>query len=107
MIAAPLLAAVLCVGLASPAVDAPDTVYEAVVTGMSCGGCKREVKDILTKLENVKAVDCADWKTGKVTITMNGAKTLAKSTVEAAFKGTKFGLTSLTEKAAESKPARG
>jgi hypothetical protein len=51
----------------------------------------------LLKLENVKAVDC-DVKGGKATITMNGAKTLSKTCVEAAFKGTKYCLTSMTEK---------
>jgi copper chaperone CopZ len=87
------------------ATAAPDRVYDAVVTGISCKGCARELSDLLTKIEGVKSIEVVDVKAGKATITMKGEATLDKAAVEKALKGSKFGLTSLEEKkAAESKP---
>jgi copper chaperone CopZ len=98
------LLALTLVGSPSLASQPPDTIYEVVLSGITCKGCKREVSDILTKIENVKAVD-VDVKAEKATITMKGAVTLDRATVEKALKGTKFALVSMTEKkAAESKP---
>jgi hypothetical protein len=51
----------------------------------------------LLKVDNVKEVEC-DVKGGKVTVTMHGAKALTKASVETAFKGTKYCVTSVSEK---------
>jgi copper chaperone CopZ len=86
------------------AVAAPDRVYTAVITGMTCKGCAREVNEFLVKVEGVKAAD-VDFKAGKATITMKGDATLDKAAIEKAFKGSKFGVTSVEEKKApESRP---
>lgn len=45
----------------------------------------------------MKDAEC-DVKGGKVTLTMNGNKTLARATVDTAFKGTKYCVTSMTER---------
>ena len=83
---------------------APDRVYTAVVTGMTCKGCAREVNDFLVKIEGVKAVD-VDFKAGKATITMKGETALDKAAVDKALTGSKFKVTSLEEqKAPDSRP---
>ena len=86
------------------ALQAPDTVYEIVLTGITCKGCRREVTDLLTKLENVKAVE-VDVATEKATVTMKGSAKLERAALDKALKGTKFGVVSMTEKKApESRP---
>jgi copper chaperone CopZ len=83
---------------------APDRVYTAVITGMTCKGCAREVNDLLVKIEGVKAVD-VDFKATKATITMKGELALDKAAVEKALTGSKFAVTSVEEKKApESRP---
>ena len=89
---------------AEPVVIAPDRVYTAAITGMTCKGCAREVNDFLVKIEGVKAVD-VDYKAAKATITMKGEAALDKAAVEKALKGSKFAVTSVDEKKApESRP---
>jgi copper chaperone CopZ len=89
---------------AEATVVAPDRVYVAVITGMTCKGCAREVNDFLVKVEGVKAVD-VDYKATKATITMKGETALTKAAVDKALEGSKFKATSLEEqKAPESRP---
>ena len=86
---------------------APDKVYTAAITGMTCKGCAREVNDFLVKIEGVKAVD-VDFKAGKATITMKGETALTQTAVEKALSGSKFRVTSVEEKKApESRPQQG
>jgi hypothetical protein len=49
----------------------------------------------------VKDAEC-DVKGGKVTITMMGAKTLTRATLDNAFKGTKYCVTSMAERSTRS-----
>jgi copper chaperone CopZ len=86
------------------AVAAPDAVYEVAISGMTCKGCAKEVKDLVVKIADVKTVEI-DVKAGLATITMNGSAKLDRAAVETALKGSKFAVTSFSEKKSpESKP---
>lgn len=87
------------------AADPPDRVYEVDVTLVSCAVCRKKIKEIFMGIENVKEVDF-DLETKKAIVTMKGDKTLALTTVDEAFKLSKFVVKGMTErKAAESRPA--
>jgi copper chaperone CopZ len=104
MILSACLAVLVFQGFGVAETVAPDRVYTAVITGMTCKGCAREVNDFLVKIEGVKAVD-VDFKAGKATITMKGDTALEKAAVDKALKGSKFAVTSLEEqKAPDSRP---
>lgn len=98
-----LLLTAFAVQTSTPAVHLPDPVFEVSISGMTCKGCVKEAKGILSKIEHVKNVDI-DLKAAKATITMNAGSTLDRATVEKALKDSKFSVTAFAEKAAESKP---
>jgi copper chaperone CopZ len=104
MVLSACLAVLVLQGFGVAEAVAPDRVYTAVVTGMTCKGCAREVNDFLVKIEGVKAVD-VDYKAGKATITMKGETALTQAAVEKVLAGSKFKVTSLEEqKAPDSRP---
>ena len=80
----------------SGAVIAPDRVYQLDFDNLTCGLCRKAVKDTLLTLSNVKSVDY-DLKAYTCFVTMNGSATLTHSVVEAAFKGTKYVFRGLSE----------
>jgi copper chaperone CopZ len=102
-----LLVAMAMILPPTEAIAPANTVYELDFTGMTCAVCRKKIKEILCRLENVKEVEI-DLKTKKVYVTMNGEKTLSRATVDAAFKETKYSVVSMVEKKqdpkAESKP---
>jgi hypothetical protein len=81
---------------ASAALIAPDRVYQLDFDNLTCGICRKNVKDTLLTLSNVKSVDY-DLKAYICYVTMNGSATLTATTVEDAFKGSKYVFRGISE----------
>ena len=52
-------------------VVAPDRVFDVDFSGMGCAICRKQIKEIILKIPNVKSVDY-DLKASKCYVTMNG-----------------------------------
>jgi copper chaperone CopZ len=104
-----LTGAPLQADLAAP----PDRVYDVDFSGMGCAICRKQIKEIILKIKDVKAVDY-DLKASKCYVTMNGSATLTYAQLDEAFRPTKYIFRGVTEcknppklPATDSKPAEG
>jgi len=93
----------LVVGASTLAAPLADPKYEVGISGMSCKGCEKEVKDLIGKLPSFKSVE-VDLKAEKATIVVKEGASLTRADVEKILKGSKFAVTSFAEKKAESRP---
>jgi mercuric ion binding protein len=74
--------------LASNAIEGDMTTAVIKVDGMTCGGCRGEVKEVLSGTPGVK--DCTVDESGAVTITFDDAKTDKEKLVAAVNSKTDF-----------------
>ena len=91
-------------------VVAPDRVFDVDFSGMGCAICRKQIKEIILKIPNVKSVDY-DLKASKCYVTMNGTAELKYAQLDEAFRPTKYIFRGVTEcktppkLPADSKPA--